>query len=42
MQVGLGDILILVGIIIWDLIRSWFIVYYTSKKIRKDLKDSGQ
>ena len=37
-QVTLGDLLILLGIIIWDLIRSWGIVYWTSKKVQKDMK----
>ena len=43
MTVTLGEILILVGIIIWDIARSFAIVHYTAKKVQKDLdkKNAG-
>ncbi|KKM99143.1 hypothetical protein LCGC14_1150890 [marine sediment metagenome] len=29
----------LVGIIIWDLLRTWLVVYLTAKKVKKDREE---
>ena len=42
MNMSWDGIFVLVGIIIWDIIRSWIIVYWTARKIKKDRKEENE